>query len=488
MQGAVINVITRQGGDRFLYDASYYGQTAGLTSQPVLLAVSRRRPADRAGTSASGTATSRRTSAVRSCAIGCGSSRGYQHLRDYDSQPGTDPAFPRTYEQDKIFAKLTWRLAPGLQLVQSFHDEFWVNPELPTLVKPFEATQRRHASVPAMTFGHLTHTLSSNTVWDVRVGRFVYHATTTRAPAIVTTPSRFDRVTGVSSGAPQTFGGLHAHSHDRQGDAQPLPARAARRRSPVEGRRRRSNGASTSCPRSSRPASVRRQQRAAVSGRSRALPPTPAACSSRPPAFVSDAITVGQSADDQRRLRFDHSRAISQDLPALDAQGRETDDIVRGLGTLYTWNVWSPRLGVTTKLTARRPDDAAGELRAIQSGRADRRARAVPSRRDADHDDGVRSGDRRLHDARLGRRSRRRTCGSIPTTRTPHTDEYSIGVDREVGRGSRWRSRTSARTAATSSAGPTSAVSIARRRGRCRRPQRAGVRARQRARPIAASC
>ena len=37
MQGAVFNVITRQGSDRFLYDASYYGQTAGLTSQPVRL-------------------------------------------------------------------------------------------------------------------------------------------------------------------------------------------------------------------------------------------------------------------------------------------------------------------------------------------------------------------------------------------------------------------------------------------------------------------
>ena len=61
--------------------------------------------------------------------------RGYQYLRDYDSQPGTDPTLPRTYEQDKIFAKLTWRLAPGWQLVQSVHDEFWVNPEQPTLVE-----------------------------------------------------------------------------------------------------------------------------------------------------------------------------------------------------------------------------------------------------------------------------------------------------------------------------------------------------------------
>src|SRR4030095_16667175 len=39
LQGAVINVITRQGGERYLYDASYYGQTAGLTSQPVVRAV-----------------------------------------------------------------------------------------------------------------------------------------------------------------------------------------------------------------------------------------------------------------------------------------------------------------------------------------------------------------------------------------------------------------------------------------------------------------
>ena len=39
IQGAVFNVVTRQGGNRFSYDASYYGQTSGLTSQPILLPV-----------------------------------------------------------------------------------------------------------------------------------------------------------------------------------------------------------------------------------------------------------------------------------------------------------------------------------------------------------------------------------------------------------------------------------------------------------------
>ena len=67
--------------------------------------------------------------------------------------------------------------------------------------------------------------------------------------------------------------------------------------------------------------------------------------------FISDAITVGDRLTINAGVRFDHSRAISQDLPLLDEEGRETNDTVQGDGTLYTWNVWSPRAGVTMKLT-----------------------------------------------------------------------------------------------------------------------------------------
>ena len=51
---------------------------------------------------------------------------------------------------------------------------------------------------------------------------------------------------------------------------------------------------------------------------------------------------------------FDSTTAApsSQDVPAIDASGQETDETIAGLGTLYTWNVVSPRLGVTAKLSA----------------------------------------------------------------------------------------------------------------------------------------
>ena len=108
IQGAVFNVVTRQGGNRFSYDASYYGQTSSLTAQPVQLPVP--------GTQA---LSGYERIKYRDFTTNLGGPvvrdrlwffTGYQYLRDFDSQPGADPKFPRTYEQDKIFGKLTWQL------------------------------------------------------------------------------------------------------------------------------------------------------------------------------------------------------------------------------------------------------------------------------------------------------------------------------------------------------------------------------------------
>ena len=86
------------------------------------------------------------------------------------------------------------------------------------------------------------------------------------------------------------------------------------------------------------------------------------------------------------------------------------------------------------KLTADGRTILRGELRAIQPGRADRRDRPVPPRRDAGDDD-PRSIRRPAATRAPSRWSiPRRTCCSIHDTRAPRTDEYSVGVDREVGR------------------------------------------------------
>jgi hypothetical protein len=133
-------------------------------------------------------------------------------------------------------------------------------------------------------------------------------------------------------------------------------------------------------------------------------------------------------------LRFDHSQAVSQDLPMLDSAGGDTETLVRGLGILYTWNVWSPRLGATITLT----DDnrtvmrasygrfyqgvLTGELEPFHPG-------ATPT---TTHGfDPVTGGYTTL----VSIVDPRTNLQLDPQLRTPHTDLYSVGVDREFSQG-----------------------------------------------------
>ncbi len=132
-------------------------------------------------------------------------------------------------------------------------------------------------------------------------------------------------------------------------------------------------------------------------------------------AFVSDAITVGDRLTINAGLRFDHSQAISQDLHAIDSDGQETDTIIPGLGTMYTWNLFSPRLGVTMKLSADGRTILRSSYGRFTQGVLTGELSPVPSGRHADHDDRLRSDDGRLYAPHLGRRSQDQSAASTPT-------------------------------------------------------------------------
>ena len=429
VQGAVINVVTRQGGERLAFDASYYGQAAALTSQPVLRPLT---PSAQTGyerdryrdvtTNAGGPVIRNRLWAFG----------GYQHLRDYDSQPGSDPSFPRKYEQDKLFAKLTWSLAPGWQLSQSIHNEFWVNPDPPTSVTPFEATLRRSGTVPAVTFGHLTNASSPNTVWDVRVGQFRFSQDNAPSSGNRNAVSHFDSASGILTGGPMQIGelniarttvkttisryhaGLLGADHEWKTGVQ------------VE---RGGHHAFNTIPTGVRYVDNNGQPSQSVS----AAPSHVGAQFVSAAAFASDTVTIANRLTISAGLRFDHHRAISQDLSGLDVDGHETDQIVEGLGTLYTWNLWSPRFGVTTKLTAdgRTMLRAAygrfyqgiltGELEPFHPGQSTVTTAAFEP---------ATGGYTRILSAVNSRTNLRLDAD----TRAPYTDEYSVSVDREIGR------------------------------------------------------
>jgi outer membrane receptor protein involved in Fe transport len=266
----------------------------------------------------------------------------------------------------------------------------------------------------------------------VRVGRFVYSQENPPSTGDVTTPSRFDRVTGVTSGAPPQFGVLTIMrttakatvSHYRAG------LLGADHQWKMGGQIERGEHYSPGAI----PTGVRYVDSNGQPFQSISRDPFQEGGQAiTASAFVSDALTVGNRLTINAGLRFDHSRAISQDLNAVDSSGRETGDIVSGLGTLYTWNVVSPRLGLTAKLSA----DGRTILRASYG----RFSQGVLTGELGPFHPGVTPITTAAFDRATGAYTRivsvvdpRFNLLLDPETRAPRTDEYSIGVDREVGR------------------------------------------------------
>jgi hypothetical protein len=150
-------------------------------------------------------------------------------------------------------------------------------------------------------------------------------------------------------------------------------------------------------------------------------------------AFASEAMSVGDRLTINAGVRFDHTRAFSQDLAALDLEGRETDQVIQGLGTLYTWDLVSPRLGATLKLTA----DGRTILRSsygrfyqgVLTGEHEpfHPGAAIVTTKDFVAATGDYTNVRSVVDPRINLRL-------DLETRAPRTDEFSVGVDRELGR------------------------------------------------------
>ena len=421
VQGAVVDVITKSGSNRFLYDAAYFWQPPALTSQPTRIEYDRARQLD----------SGYERSVYRDFTTSLGGPvardrlwffSGYQSVRDADSQPGTDPALPRRYEQDKMFAKLTWHLAEGWRLVQTFHDEFWSNPETPTSNKPRDATQTLEASVPAINFGHLTHTFSANTVWDLRVGGFRFAQDTSPTSGDPTIPNRIELSDNSWIGGPQQIGKVRqvrmtakvTLSHYRAawlGAAHEWRIGAQMDRGEHRAVSILPTGESYA------------YTKGVLSRTTFQLPNNSGGRFVTAAAFVSDALRVGSRVTINPGVRFDHSRAISQDVPEFDALVQETGRIIEGRGTLGTWNIVSPRIDGAIKL-----DRAGRTLLRANAGRFSQGM--LTGELSAVHPGRTRNTIRQASGTTLVRDPSQTQLD--PELRPPSTDQYSVAVDREV--------------------------------------------------------
>ena len=125
-----------QGGNQFHGDATYYGQSQGLTSRNTTVAQ------ECLGVSncPSGGLPYHRdqwrdTTAqitgpiVRDKFWFFGS---FEFQNDYDSQPGTDPAFPAKSTSRRVFYKLNYNLSDNHRIMHGYHNDYWSFPGVPS--------------------------------------------------------------------------------------------------------------------------------------------------------------------------------------------------------------------------------------------------------------------------------------------------------------------------------------------------------------------
>ena len=439
--GAVFNVVTRQGTNTFSGNAAYYGMFDALTAKPIR--VDAAGDLDPAGW---GFTRSLYRDATASAGGPLWRDRlwlygGYQHLRDWDNQPGTDPAHPRKFGADRIFWKLTANLTPNLRFMHTYHDDYWVIPSIPSLSTPFETGWTFSGHNPSLTFGRLTHAVGDATLYEVGVSGF-YSPGDVSEPNNPGVPRRNDLDNGFASGGAPTYdifrqGRTEAKAklqhyasdflnaghdfkvgvtyvvgnHSAHGGYTPGP-------NYPDGVVYYDNGDGS-------PNYIVTGTNYNEGGEFRETG-----------VFAEDVISIGGRAAISVGIRFDDVRGISQDvddlvLASADAFEFAARGTVAGRGELYRWANWGPRVGFNLRLDAEgravlrgnwgrfyRPA-ISGELSGVHPGQATRQEF---------YWDPVSGG----YDLPGPLYAAATNFGYDPRSRAPRTDQFSIGFDREL--------------------------------------------------------
>jgi hypothetical protein len=355
VMGAVFNVVTRQGGNQFHGDATYYGQSQGLTSRNTTVAQ------ECLGVSncPSGGLPYHRdqwrdTTAqitgpiVRDKFWFFGS---FEFQNDYDSQPGTDPAFPAKSTSRRVFYKLNYNLSENHRIMHGYHNDYWSFPGVPSALNAPSTVNIGHGDNPTPNLVY-TGVLSSKTFVEARLAG--YYGKDSTDPLQEGEPRVLPRVvnndTGQITGGISSWGDAKTWRTGVSGKISHLADRFLGGSHDFKLGVQYSGGG--------RDAILGTNDYIYLSGGQ------PSYGYSRLPYHSGGLIrNIGTYFDDTYRLgnvitlnlglRYDHSKAEYPSFPILDASGNATGQFSPGNADVYHWNVVSPRIGATWKLSNR---------------------------------------------------------------------------------------------------------------------------------------
>jgi hypothetical protein len=354
VMGAVFNVVTRQGGNQFHGDGTYYGQSQGLTSRNTTV------DQECAGVSPCPSAglpyhrdqwrdtTWQLTGPFIKDKFWFFGSFEYQN--DYDSQPGTDPLFPAQSTSRRVFYKLTYNVTDNHRLMHGYHNDYWSFPGVPSAVTAPSTVNIGHGDNPTPNLVY-TGVLSSKTFIEARLAG--YYGKDSTDPLQAGEPRVRNRIINNDTG--QITGGISSWGDEKtwrtgvSGKISHLAEKFLGGSHDLKlGVQYNSGG---------RDGIVGINDYIYIDGGKPSygytrLPWHSGGLTRSIGTYVDDTYRLGNVVTFNLGLRYDHSQAQYQSFPILDQSGNATSQFSSGNSDVYHWNVVSPRIGATWKVNS----------------------------------------------------------------------------------------------------------------------------------------
>jgi hypothetical protein len=427
-QGAVVNVVTKSGGNSYHGDANFYLQTQGLTGSNVSI--------DPDGEGPSGPVPFHRDE-YRDFTFQLGGPilkdklwffGGVQARREHFSEPGTPPEFPKKEDDDRYFLKVTYDVSKANKLQLSLHNDYYNIPGEISLTHPFDTSIVEKGSNPTPNV-MWTSVLNDKSILEVRYAGFYGHDI--GAPQNGKYVSgHYDLYTGYYSGGiiswydgdiwkSQVSGKLSYYadnfikgSHDFRFGAQ-------------------YTGAGNDYIYAITNGVLYYDYDNAPYVAYFQLPYHIGADVKSIGTYVDDTWTLANNLTLSLGVRFDHSTGSIPDFPQLDIAGSETGTTVNGLGKVADWNVISPRLGFTYRFPSKKAMQIRGHYgRYYQALLTPYLQRAGPAR--SPIEGRAFNPDTGQFDDVFFRLDPSSQIQIDKNLKDPYTDQFAIGFDREI--------------------------------------------------------
>jgi Carboxypeptidase regulatory-like domain/TonB dependent receptor-like, beta-barrel/TonB-dependent Receptor Plug Domain len=344
VQGAVFNIVTRQGGNQVHGDGNIYFQNDALTGRNTTPSFDNNRPYHReqwkdATAQISGPFIRDKFWYFLS----------FEYQRDWDSQPGVDPAFPSKSDSRRMFWKFNYSINDSNRLLAGYHDDFYWIPQAASAFTAPSTISLNHGHNPTPNVVY-TGVLSSRTLIEGRFSGFWLQSSTdpneegqSRSGVRIT-----DDASGLVTGAITQWtenrswrygvqGKLSHYADDFMGGSHDLKV----------GLQYGTNGSENlNGPNDT--------ERILTSGRrtgTTQLSYYQGTNALTWGTYVDDTFRIGDRTTINMGLRYDFSKGYYPSFPMLGPLGEMTAVMSPPNDDVYHFSVMSPRVGVNVKLT-----------------------------------------------------------------------------------------------------------------------------------------